>query len=100
MKKIIFSIVAISIAVLVSAQTKTTDYMKKIPALPRDSCNVTRAGVESFKTQVSSLVKQLQDEIDMLNETVNKHMDSERVHSPGNSRETNVAAIRSVPGRH
>ncbi len=76
MKKIILSLVAISIAVLVSAQTKTADYMKKIPALPRDSCNVTKAGAESYKTQISSLEEQLRGEIDNLNEAVDQHMKS------------------------
>jgi hypothetical protein len=76
MKKIICSLIAISFAVLVSAQTKTADYMKKIPALPRDSCNVSKAGAESFKTQVSILEEQLKGEIDNLNETVDQHMKS------------------------
>lgn len=76
MRRIICSLIAISIAVLGSAQTKTADYMKKIPALPRDSCNVTKAGAVSFKTQVSSLGEQLKGEIDNLNETVDQHMKS------------------------
>ncbi len=65
-----------SIAVLGSAQTKTADYMKKLPVLPRDSCNVTRVDAESYKTKVGSLAQQLQAEIDMLNETVDQHMKS------------------------
>ena len=72
MKKIIFSLIAISIAALVSAQTKTVDYMKKIPALPRDSCNVTKAGAESFKTQVSSLSDEISNEIGRLNRLAKK----------------------------
>src|SRR5665647_1263108 len=72
MKKIIFSLVAISIAVLVSAQTKTADYMKKIPALPGDSCNVSKAGAESFKTQVSSLSDEISNDIGTLNKLAKK----------------------------
>jgi hypothetical protein len=72
MKKIIFSLVAISIAVLVSAQTKTADYMKKIPVLPRDSCNVSKAGNESFKTQISSLHDEISNEIGRLNKLAKK----------------------------
>lgn len=74
----------ISFGVLVSAQTKTADYMKKIPALPRDSCNVTKAGAESYITQVSSLGKQLRSEIENLNETVDRHMKS----NAGSAQET------------
>jgi hypothetical protein len=66
MKKIIFSLVAISIAVLVSAQTKTANYMKKIPSLPGDSCNVSRAGIESFKTLVSIMSEEISNDIGTL----------------------------------
>jgi hypothetical protein len=84
MKKIICSLIAISFALLVSAQTKTADYMKKIPALPRDSCNVTKSDAESYITQVSSLKEQLTGEIDRLNETVDQHMES----NAGSAKET------------
>ncbi len=30
-----------------TAQTRTQEYMKKIPALPKDSCNITRTSAEN-----------------------------------------------------
>jgi len=77
MKKVIFSLVAISIAVLVSAQTKTADYMKKIPVLPGDSCNVSKAGIESFKTLVSILSEEISNDIGTLKKLEKKSVPNE-----------------------
>ncbi len=77
MKKIIFSLVAISIAVLVSAQTKTANYMKKIPSLPGDSCNVSRAGIESFKTLVSIMSEEISNDIGTLKKLEKKSVPNE-----------------------
>jgi hypothetical protein len=74
MKKVSFVFIALFISAIASAQTRTTDYMKKIPALPRDSCNVTKANAESYTAQVSSILTQIESDLDMLNKMVDKHM--------------------------
>jgi len=74
MKKIMFFLIAATFTLAAGAQRISNGYLMKIPALPADSCNVTRAGVERFTQQVSALAGQLKDEIDTLNRTVNRHM--------------------------
>ncbi len=59
-----------------AAQTRTQEYMKKIPALPKDSCNVTRASAENFTAQVAALRDQLVSEIEQIRESVDSHMES------------------------
>ncbi len=74
MKKIMFFLIAVTVTLSAGAQNISNGYLMKIPALPADSCNVTRAGVERFTQQVSALAGQLKDEIDTLNRTVNRHI--------------------------
>jgi len=69
-----FFLIAVTVTLSAGAQNISNGYLMKIPALPADSCNVTRAGVERFTQQVSALAGQLKDEIDTLNRTVNRHM--------------------------
>lgn len=69
-----FFLIAVTVTLSAGAQNISNGYLMKIPALPADSCNVTRAGVERFTQQVSALAGQLKDEIDTLNRTVNRHI--------------------------
>jgi len=48
--------------------------MKKLPALPKDSCNITRAAAEDFAATVAGLEKQLQEELKAINKSVDMHM--------------------------
>ena len=59
-----------------AAQTRTQEYMKKIPALPKDSCNATRSSGEGFVSQVSALRDELVTEIEGIREAVDSHMES------------------------
>jgi len=59
MKKIAFILIVLSIASIVSAQTVFDSYMKRVPSLPPDSCNITKAGMESFVQQCSMLREEL-----------------------------------------
>lgn len=72
MKKTALILIVLSIASITSAQTVFDSYMKRIPALPGDSCNVSKAGTESFKTQVSSLHDEISNEISRLNSLAKK----------------------------
>lgn len=76
MKKILLIMLAAGIVLSGAAQTRTQEYMKKIPALPKDSCNVTRASAENFTAQVAALRDQLVSEIEQIRESVDSHMES------------------------
>jgi len=76
MKKIMFFLIAVTVTMSAGAQKISNGYLMKIPALPADSCNITRTGIESFKQQVSTFSEQLKGEIDTLNRMVNQHMKS------------------------
>lgn len=60
----------------VTAQTRTQEYMKKIPALPKDSCNITRASAEDFIARVAVLRDQMVSEIEQLRESIDSHMEA------------------------
>jgi hypothetical protein len=89
MKKIIIVIAALSFSALAYAQTLTENYMKKIPALPKDSCNITKAEVESFTQKVVELIAQTENEIDAMNEKVNTK-------SPANEAAAKEAAMQQM----
>ncbi len=59
-----------------AAQTRTQEYMKKIPAIPKDSCNASRATVDNFVAGVKALRDQLISEIEGIREVVDSHMES------------------------
>lgn len=68
--------VAAGLVLTGAAQTRTQDYMQKIPALPKDSCNATRMSVENFVSGVSFLREELVNEIEGIREAVESHMES------------------------
>ena len=59
MKKLALILIALSIASIASSQTVFDSYMKRVPALPRDSCNITKTGMESFVQKCSILGEEL-----------------------------------------
>jgi hypothetical protein len=63
MKKLTLFLISLSIASMTSAQTVFDSYMKRVPALPRDTCNITKAGMESFVQQCSILGEELSNYI-------------------------------------
>lgn len=76
MKRILFILLAAGFASAAVAQTRTQEYMKKLPALPKDSCNVTKASAENFVNQVTALGDQLMSELEDIRNSVNSHMES------------------------
>lgn len=64
MKKATLILIALGIASLASSQTTLESYMKRVPVLPRDSCNITRAAMESFVSQISALIDELDSDIE------------------------------------
>ena len=76
MKRILFIILAASLVLNGAAQTGAQVYLKRIPALPKDSCNATRASVENFISVVNALRGELDSEIEGIKESVESNMES------------------------
>ncbi len=72
MKAIIIISVLIFSSCFIQAQTITDEIVKKIPALPKDSCNISRAAMEAFQQNVANAIEQTEAEIDRLNEIVDQ----------------------------
>lgn len=66
---LIFSVLVLLVTQL-QAQTATEKLLKKIPALPKDSCNITRSAAEEFRQKVSDLIDQTETDIQSLNQVV------------------------------
>ncbi len=54
-----------------SAQTSYEDFMKRIPPLPKDSCNITMEAANAFQNSVAELLNDVEYRINELNRTVN-----------------------------
>lgn len=76
MKRILFIILAASLVLNGAAQTRAQVYLKRIPALPKDSCNATRASVENFISVVNALRGELDSEIEGIKKSVESNMES------------------------
>lgn len=87
-------LIAMSIGSLSLAQTRTADYLKKLPVLPKDSCNITRAAAEDFETAVAGLEKQLQEELNAINKRVDTHMKA----NEGNARDNTMKQMSEMYG--
>ena len=70
--KTFLSVILLFFGFLGYAQTNAEAFLNKIPGLPKDSCNITHAAMESFKQGVAVLINQTEKEIDALNEKVNE----------------------------
>lgn len=78
MKKFALVLIAISIASAASSQAVFDSYMKRVPALPRDSCNISKANAESFVQQVSALIEELSNEMDERHRKSDEYADENR----------------------
>jgi hypothetical protein len=67
MKRLLFIVITAWVAVGASAQFLTEGYLSKAPALPKDSCNIAFAQVESFTSQVSNILNQVDNAIAQMN---------------------------------
>jgi hypothetical protein len=67
MKKTALILIALSIGLMASAQTTFESYMKRVPALPRDSCNISKIAAEDFVQQVSALYDEITNDIEERN---------------------------------
>jgi hypothetical protein len=64
MKKTALILIALSIGLMALAQTSFDSYMKRVPALPKDSCNISMAVKESFFQKCSALNEELTNDIE------------------------------------
>jgi len=78
MKKFLFFLAAVAFTAMAPAQVKTNEYLKKIPAIPRDSCNVTKANAELFSASVGTIIEQLKADIDNLSELQDNNMENNK----------------------
>jgi len=85
---------ALGVVAVTTAQTRTTDYLKKIPPLPKDSCNVSKAAAGSYVSMVDGLGNQLQADLDAINEKVNQHMEA----NEGNARDNAMQQMSQTYG--
>jgi hypothetical protein len=72
MKTTFATIILILLGVHVYAQTSSETLLKNIPALPKDSCNITRAAIDDFTQKVAAIIEQTVNEIDALHEKAHK----------------------------
>lgn len=78
MKKLAFIVIVLCIASIASSQTVFDSYMKRVPALPRDSCNISKTNAESFVQQVSVLTEELTNDIEERNRKSNEYAEENR----------------------
>lgn len=70
--KTTFSVIILFLGLLGFAQTNSEAFLKKVPPLPKDSCNITKSAMEDFTQKVSVLANEIENEIGTLNKEVNK----------------------------
>lgn len=58
-----------------NAQTQTEAFLKKIPALPKDTCNITKSNVEDFTLMVSTVIEEIETQIDALENVADEKME-------------------------
>jgi chemotaxis protein histidine kinase CheA len=94
MKKIALMLIVLSIASMTSAQTIFDSYMKRVPALPKDSCNISKANADSFVEQVSALIDELTNEIEERNRSADDYAEANR----GNMEENAMNQVQQQYG--
>ena len=94
MKKIALMLIVLSIASMTSAQTIFDSYMKRVPALPKDSCNISKANADSFVEQVSALIDELTNEIEERNRSADDYAEAHR----GNMEENAMNQVQQQYG--
>ena len=67
MQKLLFISICICFTAVVSAQFVTEGYLRRAPALPKDSCNITKAKSDSFIGQVDILREEVKNAIGQMN---------------------------------
>jgi hypothetical protein len=85
MKKTALILMVLSIGLMTSAQSTFESYMKRVPSLPRDTCNISKADMDSFEQQVTVLLNELSNEIQNRNRNLNDYMEKNKSTMQNNS---------------
>lgn len=78
MKKPALILIALSIGLSISAQSLFESYIKRVPELPKDSCNISRAEMESFVERCSALKDELSEVIEERTRLAEEYAESNR----------------------
>ena len=78
MKKYCFTILAWCFMMTVNAQVTPESYLKRIPALPKDSCSVTLESNQMYTEKVQSLIDEIQSDIEARNEKANAAVEANK----------------------
>lgn len=78
MKKLTLTLIVLGLTIMASAQTAFDSYMKRVPSLPKDSCNISKADMESFVQQVSALMDEVSNDIEERDRTADDYAESKR----------------------
>jgi len=76
MKTLFFISIILLTGIFTHAQTMTEQYLKKIPALPKDTCNITKSNMETWKEMLSVLIDDIDNQINDLNQYVENKMEN------------------------
>lgn len=74
--KTFLSVIILFFGFLGYAQTNSETFLEKVPALPKDSCNITKSAMEAFTQKVSIVADEIGNEIGKLNKEVHKEAKS------------------------
>jgi hypothetical protein len=78
MKKVALFLILLSVALFADAQTSFDTYFRKVPALPRDSCNISKQAKEAFEESIRTLIDELSADIDSRNQNADTYADNNR----------------------
>jgi hypothetical protein len=78
MKKYFLTIVVFCMVTTIHAQNTPESYLKRIPALPKDSCSVTLESNQMYTEKVQSLIDEIQSDIEARNENVNASVEANK----------------------
>lgn len=78
MKLTAFVLIIVSISGMANAQTAFESYMKRVPSLPADTCNISKASLEAFEQQIGSLRAELDKDLETRNRELNAYMEKNK----------------------
>ena len=68
----------LSIAGMAGAQTAFESYMKRVPPLPADTCNISKASLAVFEQQVGALRAELDKDMESRNRELTAYMEKNK----------------------
>lgn len=78
MKRLSLLIAALLFTILTDAQTVFENYFRRVPALPRDSCNISRQAKDAFEEKVSILADEISEDINARQQKADEYAENNR----------------------